>query len=285
MKGILRLLLSSALTPTILAFVCYTPDGQDRNENFNAIVYEPCNTSASVSMCCATGPGRTAGTLDTCMPDSGLCFNQYYNNYWRESCTDSTWKDPACIKLFVNGTGFNGGAVTVQNGNVINDVELTPCDDGSYCDGGSNLLCCQQGLGYFIKNGTQTRVNPKQTSSTPTASSSPSASPSSSASSGGLSTGAKAGIGVGVAIAVLAIIAFAFFFISRRRSRRQNNKEQAGLTSEITKWQDASEMTSNPESTRYQLSTDHEDNYKAPPSPYVMGGSPVELPGNTGRQG
>jgi hypothetical protein len=35
---------------------------------------------------------------------------------WRESCTDPTWKDPACIKLFVNGTGINATMGTSTDG-------------------------------------------------------------------------------------------------------------------------------------------------------------------------
>jgi hypothetical protein len=65
--------------------------------------YRPCNSSATVSMCCSIG-----GSGDTCIANDSLCYNPYANVCWRESCTDPTWQDPACAKLFVNGTGING---------------------------------------------------------------------------------------------------------------------------------------------------------------------------------
>ena len=90
---------------------CYTPAGRNINTDIYNVtdlsLYAPCNTTAPFSMCCAIGPDR--GGPDTCL-ENGLCHNAYYGNKdqtWRESCTDPTWKDPACIKLFLNGTGIN----------------------------------------------------------------------------------------------------------------------------------------------------------------------------------
>jgi hypothetical protein len=86
---------------------CYMPNGESRNGHINVTegwVYAPCDNTADVSMCCAIGPGRADGTQDTCL-ENGLCQNNQL--LWRESCTDPTWEDPACIKLFLNGTGFN----------------------------------------------------------------------------------------------------------------------------------------------------------------------------------
>src|SRR5947207_2726271 len=83
---------------------CFLPNGTDRNALEGAADgydYAPCNRSAAVSMCCAIGPGRYP---DICAPH-GLCHNTQYNSYWRESCTDQTWQDPACVKLFVTGVG------------------------------------------------------------------------------------------------------------------------------------------------------------------------------------
>ena len=92
------------------AKACYTPGGANRNELQNATngyYYAPCDNTAEVSMCCAIGPGRD-GNADNCL-DSGLCGNVLLADgvVWRESCTDQTWEDPRCIKLFVNGTGIN----------------------------------------------------------------------------------------------------------------------------------------------------------------------------------
>lgn len=84
---------------------CYTPAGKDRNAGLSAnddSRYRPCPGSGKVTMCC----GRRS--IDRCV-DGGLCFNTITNLYFRESCTDPTWQDPACIKLFLNGTGYVPG--------------------------------------------------------------------------------------------------------------------------------------------------------------------------------
>ena len=79
---------------------CFLPNGTDRNTLAGvADGYVPCNPSAAVSMCCAW-----SGNTDICLPN-GLCYNTGFKLYWRESCTDQTWQDPACIKLFVTGAG------------------------------------------------------------------------------------------------------------------------------------------------------------------------------------
>jgi hypothetical protein len=205
---------------------CYTPEGLDRNVMFNAsegYLYAPCDNVVPVSMCCAIGPGRVAdGSADTCIP-GGLCYNQGGNLYWRESCTDPTWTSPACIKLFVNGTG-------------VTDVAITPCDDGSWCDGvgEDSVDCCKAGDGLFVVNGSETTQNPNSTtisssSMLPTTTAAPTTSPSSSPSAtaipttsgpGGLSSGAKIGLGVGVGVGgVLVIIGVYLLARHSRRSR------------------------------------------------------------------
>jgi hypothetical protein len=207
---------------------CYTPDGLDRNAMFNAsdgYLYAPCDNVAAVSMCCAIGPGRVAdGSADNCIP-GGLCYNQYVNLYWRESCTDATWTDPACIKLFVNGTG-------------VTDVTITPCDDGSWCDGTgeASVDCCKAGDGLFVVNGTETTQNPNATttstlsmlSTTVAPTTSPFSSPSASAISapsapGGLSSGAKIGLGVGIGLGVSAVLAIIGAYLLVRHSHRSRD--------------------------------------------------------------
>jgi hypothetical protein len=202
---------------------CYTPEGLDRNVMIDVsegYYYAPCDNVVPVSMCCAIGPGRVAAdSADTCIP-GGLCYNQGANLYWRESCTDPTWASPACIKLFVNGTG-------------VSDVAITPCDDGSWCDGvgEGSVDCCKAGDGLFVVNGTETTQNPNSTTissssmlpttttTSPSSSSSTSAIPATSE-PGGLSSGAKIGLGVGVGVgAVLAIIGVYLLVRHSRRSR------------------------------------------------------------------
>lgn len=129
------LLSSPALSQTL---DCYMPNGTSRNTNAGAAPlenYSPCvyggkqsNPSlhpsstcdkqrfyfelirltylamiAGHSMCCRK-PGQSGG--DICTSDNRFCDGG--SNIWRESCTDPTWQDPACKKLFLNGTGYQG---------------------------------------------------------------------------------------------------------------------------------------------------------------------------------
>lgn len=67
--------------------------------------YQPCPPviQGSVSMCCATN--RTTDP-ETCLPN-GLCGGRGGKDagdnvedlYWRESCTDKSWKSTYCLKL------------------------------------------------------------------------------------------------------------------------------------------------------------------------------------------
>jgi hypothetical protein len=71
------------------------------NATYEYEYYAPCNLEAKFSMCC-----NIHGDGDVCLPN-GLCNNTGSGIYWRESCTDPTWTDSACVKLFLNGTGLN----------------------------------------------------------------------------------------------------------------------------------------------------------------------------------
>ena len=100
------LLLTLIATIDLTTASCYTPNGTDINAYNNVpdlYLYAPCNKTAKVSMCCAIGPGRGD---DHCFADgSGLCWNPAGANgtiNWRESCTDPTWRDPACVRLFIH---------------------------------------------------------------------------------------------------------------------------------------------------------------------------------------
>lgn len=104
-----------SLLPAHCSAGCFTPNGTNIN-NFNGYpddaIYAPCNNNeTSASMCCAIGPLR--GSPDNCFEDgSGLCYNKNTGTdvqFWRESCTDPTWRDPACVKLFTNSTGESVG--------------------------------------------------------------------------------------------------------------------------------------------------------------------------------
>jgi len=70
---------------------CYSPDGSAVND----ALYQPCiNIQGVESMCCAL---NATSTPDICSPN-GLCVAGWGNQaYWRDFCTDSTWKSPNCL--------------------------------------------------------------------------------------------------------------------------------------------------------------------------------------------
>ena len=76
---------------------CYRPGGSSVGTD-----YQPCN-SGGASMCCATN--RVGVDKNTCRPDN-LCYDLTTQLIWRESCTDVTWKDPACLELCVIGNSM-----------------------------------------------------------------------------------------------------------------------------------------------------------------------------------
>ena len=75
---------------------CYHPDGSDAGS-----AYQPCHTGGQ-SMCCALN--QVNGYSNRCRPDN-LCFEDDTGLIFRESCTDPTWKDPACLQLCTSGFG------------------------------------------------------------------------------------------------------------------------------------------------------------------------------------
>jgi len=95
--AVLLVLLLLSVGPALSFKTCYSPGGDNRNGPYDTpsnSTYLPCNpTDGTASMCCATH--------DTCMPN-GLCWNNAYHCWWRESCTDPDFTDPNCVKLFID---------------------------------------------------------------------------------------------------------------------------------------------------------------------------------------
>ncbi|CZR66647.1 uncharacterized protein PAC_16548 [Phialocephala subalpina] len=189
-------------------------------------------------VCCHLGVLNNGG--DACGSGNtfGLC-GITGTQLWRESCTDQTWESPYCLKLCTTGAGATG------------DVEITACDDGSYCCGQNNATCCDAGEGLFIVNNqvslTKSTSSSSSSSSTSTSSSSSSTnlpssssssttstttlpatvstvtnssspSPSPSSTNSGLSTGAKAGIAVGAVLGALAIAGAVLFLRKKKKA-------------------------------------------------------------------
>ncbi|ERF69618.1 hypothetical protein EPUS_03610 [Endocarpon pusillum Z07020] len=101
------------------------------------------------------------------------------------------------------------------------DVQVSPCDNGSWCFGSGydGRECCQQGRGLFIANGEAISINTNATTpqtgvniSMPDASTNVPTSQS-------ISIAAKAGIGIGVGLAVAAIISVAVILALRKRRK------------------------------------------------------------------
>ncbi|KAL2356429.1 hypothetical protein BJ546DRAFT_516249 [Cryomyces antarcticus] len=233
--------------PETCSATCWTPNGTDRNAMFNATAtyqfYAPCFTSLAepnkVSMCCnVNGDGDQCNTTQ-----AGLCYNPGSGRYWRESCTDRTWQDPACIKLFLNGTEGPNAKVS--------DVVVHRCDDGSWCYGDRQPTndCCEAGEVYFIVNGTQTRTNPNSTISSSAIPSSPTSSSvvtgtSTPVPNPGPSSGVGIGVGVGVGVGVLALAVAAAIILFCIRKRRKRDRTQVRHAEDIPAYQDPQELSS-----------------------------------------
>ncbi|EPS45556.1 hypothetical protein H072_491 [Dactylellina haptotyla CBS 200.50] len=195
---------------------CYNPDGTNRNAlDPPSQDYQPC------------GPeGEDTG---------GFCYNYHFDLFWRESCTDRTWKSPACTKLFLNGTGLAG------------DVVIILCTDGSYCYGNDDnaRACCSGGNGIFLENGTPTTRRPSAASTTLVSNSAGTSgvethhlvasSPTPSSRGGsGLSTVVKAGIAAAAGLSGMAIIMAAGFLLLRYRMQKQQMVEKTVYAREDT---------------------------------------------------
>ncbi|OBT82376.1 hypothetical protein VE02_08755 [Pseudogymnoascus sp. 03VT05] len=105
---------------------------------------------------------------DTCQ-ENGLCLNSFDNAplYWRGSCTDPTWKSPNCLANLcaTNGDAGVDGSAAAQN------VAVTECSDGSWCCGGGNKNCCNDGTGIKIAAIVGQAITSSQSSSSESTSS------------------------------------------------------------------------------------------------------------------
>ena len=86
---------------SLAAATCYHVNGSALD-----VYYQPCDNSAEFSMCCHLGVTNLNGG-DQCGSGDyyGLC-GVTGTQLWRESCTDPTWKSPACLQLCTYGEGM-----------------------------------------------------------------------------------------------------------------------------------------------------------------------------------
>jgi hypothetical protein len=99
-RSLLSLLVVLFLLLSSISAKCYNYDGTPSTSAFKA-----CNGTA-ISMCCELGVSDN-NNGDVCGSGStyGLC-GVTGQQLSRGSCTDPTWKDPACLKLCIEGTGM-----------------------------------------------------------------------------------------------------------------------------------------------------------------------------------
>jgi hypothetical protein len=92
------IVLHSLLSSSLASPKCYNYDGTQSTNAFTA-----CN-DAGDSMCCLLGESDHTGDVCGSGTMYGLC-GINGTQLSRESCTDPTWKSPACLKLCVDGNG------------------------------------------------------------------------------------------------------------------------------------------------------------------------------------
>ncbi|KAL1598812.1 hypothetical protein SLS60_007954 [Paraconiothyrium brasiliense] len=236
-----------------MAAECYANNGSLYANT--AATYVPCNITAvengDHSSCCAIG--------DLCMTN-GLCMEQQNeqkgaNHYWRNGCTDKTWKDPACpnycrgkeepdhFNAFIfycfdptnefccAPQGTLEAGVTGRNTSCCNDDDLVfkaaaPVIEGTAA-AALPRLTTSSSISISTSSASASSQSTSGTSVTAatTIAQSATASPIASAESSGMSSGAKAGLGVGVTLGVIAVLAIvsAVFFMRRRKANRHNN--------------------------------------------------------------
>lgn len=78
---------------------CYWPNGTSAIAVEDDRIRRPCNNTGANSMCCFL---EGTSTPDTCTPE-GLCLPSDNIELWRDTCTNATWQDPACLQLCTRG--------------------------------------------------------------------------------------------------------------------------------------------------------------------------------------
>ncbi|KAF2669870.1 hypothetical protein BT63DRAFT_478104 [Microthyrium microscopicum] len=130
---------------------CYYPDGTTTDP-----IGVPCNQVVGVDgPCCRT-------TFSDACEANGLCYNSVQGYWFRDECTDPTWKSPNCHKICLDGT---------TGGNSSSSAKLTSCPtDGSFCCGAIDpTVCCSSSSRIFLSANSSSTSS--STSQSPTSSS------------------------------------------------------------------------------------------------------------------
>lgn len=138
---------------------CYFIDGSEAADRFTC---SDLNT-VNASMCCEKDAGAY---FDSCT--NGICAYTYapgaqgrYDNglaFWRDSCSDPTWRDPACVKIASCEKYLDDQEPNVRVDYLLDvtasAVRLSKCVDGTFCPRNTddlNATCCDNHLGEFAR--------------------------------------------------------------------------------------------------------------------------------------
>lgn len=231
-----------SVTSTTAGATCFYPSGLTAEVD---LTFSPCNTNSSaVSMCCNYDNG------DKCTPQ-GLCLSGS-NAFYRDMCTDQTWKAPECVKMCMGKYLILHLLICAELVDIdIWNPQVTPCDDGSWCcgppDNSTTKSCCSKGQGVKLLATTTgtlpvpvslaTSIGSSSTlsssisvsSAAPTiltsapATSSPAVPVSKSKSKDDDGTAIGAGVGVSVGVVLIALVTGFWFW------RRKHNKKVAEM--------------------------------------------------------
>lgn len=148
---------------------------------------------------------------------------------------------------YIEWTGLDQWGSSVKG----NNVEVTKCDDGSFCCGiGKNgSTCCAQARGVWMADGKETNVNPNQTSSATASPSATSAAPAGETSrsvavSHHSNAGAIAGGVVGGVVALILLLGLLYWIVGRRHNGSTSKPRE--LHSELDTGQEKGVLTELP---------------------------------------
>lgn len=197
-------------------------------------------------MCCAL---NRSSFPDQCL-SNGLCGGG--GHVFRDSCTDPTWKSPLCLQLCIEGSGNASSDMGISEDTVLNysssDVQVTDCNDGSYCCGADNTTCCSRGDGIRIASILAAPLSASSTSSATTMTTGLTTASTSRAfpttptipgvvtgapkrqDSSGLSTSGTIGVAVGCSVVGIMIAgALVWVFLIRKRSSSKSSPERISV--------------------------------------------------------
>ncbi|SPO01379.1 uncharacterized protein DNG_04055 [Cephalotrichum gorgonifer] len=202
----LQSVLAQVVTPEI---PCYAPDGVTIADDS----YRPCNNlgilerGGASSSCCRLN--AVPDTREICGA-SGLCIQGAIVR--RGFCTDSSWDHPACVNFCTSDD---------QNGSSNGTIELTPCENGSFCCGPNNEACCGTDAAFTPRNLTSL-TSPSAPTMTITNTPEPTATQNQTP------LAVYLGMGAGILVVMLVSLGVIIFLLRQVKMLRKRNGELLG---------------------------------------------------------